>query len=279
MDNRFLRRLILGFILALSLAITYVVFGSLILTLWDSWKNDPFYQHGIFVAGLSVLLVILSVAKNPKVFHFTVQDQKVSFAFFVLAALFFLSGLKTHMLFLGGLSFSFWMISLSVLLFSVSNWKSAVSPWLYFLTAVPLPYLNEFSGLLQIWVAKVTYTVFHWFSYPISFEGLTIKLPEATLLIAADCTGIKSWLVLFSLIVFFLYFIRLSLWKKISIAIFIFPIAMLSNLFRVWVLTGIAFYYGEKMAMTYWHDYAGAVFYGLSCVLVLICVKGTRYRA
>lgn len=279
MNQALLKCGLLGSIVILAIAITYIGFESFFISLWDTWRHDSFYQHGIFVAAISLILVILNLVMRMRGWAFAAwlarraalychespsphPQGRSKMVLFVLSLLAFYLGIKTHVMFLGGIAFSLWMIALTKISF----------PWLYFLTAVPLPYLNEFSGIMQIWISKITAILFHALGYPIVASGITLQLPKESLVIAADCTGIKSWLVLFSLVVFFIYFIPFPTWKKIASIILVFPIAMLSNLIRVLVLTYVASTYGVQTAMYFWHDFAGAVFYGVACALVILCV-------
>lgn len=279
--------------------LTYVLFGSFFQYLWFTWKIDLFYLQGPYIGILSILLYgrfILTkclrrgwhragvpplregasgggevrgpAATEVSIYYF--------FVFLILALMIFVGAAKTGIPFLGGLSFLLWAISFQFLFFPKSVWKEFSFPFFFFLLAVPLPFLNEISGLLQVWVAKLITLKFSFLGYAIVQEGITLKLPNATFQIAADCTGIKSWLVLFSLVVFFLYFLKFRLKTKIAIVFFIIPIAFVSNFIRVFILVYLGFIKGEAFAMKYWHDWGGIIFYALSCLCVLMLLGLAR---
>lgn len=264
-----------GIVVLLSIALSYVLFGSLFFHLIDTWTIDPFYLHGpwIGVASLFLYLRFLWCHRGQELLRLRTIDIIPAIVLFLVSMVFFLLGIKTKMPFLGGLAFVLWGITLHLLLFGREHgWggRGYSFPFFYFLFAIPLPYLSEASGLLQLWIAKLSTGMFAGLGYQIRQEGINLFLPNASFQIAADCTGIKSWLVLFSLGVFFLPFIRLRFSLKILIAVFILPVAFFSNMLRIVVLLLIGFYRDEKMAMMFWHDFSGMTFYGVACFLMLL---------
>ncbi len=261
--------------IGLSGVITYVLFGSFFHYLWFTWSVDPFYKHGLWVLLLSVLLYgkfLGTAVRGSALAFFPLRstNMRAAVTAFLTAALFFAMGIQTKLPWFGGLALVAWLLTLHFLFFELKNWKHFTFPLGYFLLAVPLPYLSELSGILQLGVARICKHLFSFFHFPLSQEGIFLSFPNASFEIAADCTGIKSWLVLLSLAIFFLYFLHISFWKKVSVAALIIPISFLSNLLRVCVLLVFGFYQGQDVAMRYWHDFSGMVFYGLACSFVLL---------
>lgn len=263
-----------GIVVLLSIALSYVLFGSLFFHLIDTWKIDPFYLHGpwIGMAALFLYLRFLWRYHEKELLQLRTKDIISAILMFAISAAVFIFGIKTRIPFLGGAAFALWGVALHMLLFGIGVWRGYLFPFIYFLFAVPLPYLSEVSGLLQLFIAKLSTTIFSGLGYQIRQEGINLFIPNASFQIAADCTGIKSWLVLMSLAVFFLLFIRLRFSLKILIAIFILPVAFFSNMLRIVVLLLLGFHRGEKMAMAFWHDFSGITFYGVACFLTLLMV-------
>ena|SRR3989338_5719231 len=266
----------------LSGGITSVLFGSLFQYIGLTWSIDPFYKHGLWILLLSIFLYgkFLGSLKTATLFPFERANIRASVTAFLTFALFFVMGIQTRLPWFGGVAFVAWLLTLHFLFFELKLWKAFSFPLGYFLLAVPLPYLSEFSGLLQLKIAQISQSVFSFFHFPLTQEGILLSFPKASFEIAADCTGIKSWLVLLSLSIFFLYFLPLSLWAKTIVSFLILPIAFISNLFRVFILLLFGFYQGQEVAMRYWHNFSGIVFYVLACMLVLFLLIGMKkYRA
>ncbi|MBI3018000.1 MAG: exosortase/archaeosortase family protein, partial [Deltaproteobacteria bacterium] len=195
---------------------------------------------------------------------------------FLIFIIFFVMGIQTRLPWFGGVALVSWLLTLHFLFFELKLWKKFSFPLGYFLLAVPLPYLSELSGLLQIEIARMSQAIFSFFKFPLVQEGILLSFPNASFEIAADCTGIKSWLVLLSLGIFFLYFLNLSFWAKTISAFLIVPIAFVSNLLRVLALLLFGFYQGQEAAMRYWHDFSGVAFYVISSVFVLFLLLFMR---
>ncbi len=272
-----------GIVVLLGITLSYVLFGSLFFHLIDTWKIDPFYLHGPWIAMASFFLYLrfLWLHREIQLLRLGTKDIISAILFLVLSAVIFLFGIKTKMPFLGGLSFALWGVALHLLLFGKKDgWGGYSFPFFYFLFAVPLPYLGELSGLLQLFISGFSKNIFSVLGYQIRQEGINLFLPHASFQIAADCTGIKSWLVLFSLVVFFLTFIRLKFGFKILVSFLIIPVAFFSNMFRIIVLLLLGFHKDEKMALVFWHDFSGMTFYGVACFLTFLMVWALiRYDA
>ncbi|MBI3018732.1 MAG: exosortase/archaeosortase family protein [Deltaproteobacteria bacterium] len=267
----------------LSGVITVVLFGSLFHYLWVTWGLDPFYKHGFWIALLSILLygkflgsLRLAALRASTLFPLDRSNIRAAITAFLTFVIFFVMGIQTRVPWFGGVALFSWFLALHFLFFELKLWKKFSFPLGYFLLAVPLPYLSEFSGLLQIEIARISQHVFSFFNFPLTQEGILLSFPKASFEIAADCTGIKSWLVLLSLSIFFLYFLKLSVWAKMAAAFLIIPIAFISNLLRVFVLLLFGFYQGQDAAMRYWHDFSGVAFYAIACVFVLFLLLFMR---
>jgi len=274
MNSNIQKAMLSGLVVILGVAITYVVFASLFIYLYQTWTIDPFYAHGPWVVGVALLLYLRFLGLHKHVLLTTIDRKRlyIGISLFVIAALIFSGGVYTRVPFLGGLGFIAWMLSMHCILFGTKSWREYTFPFVYLLFAVPLPYLSEFSGLLQVGIAKLSYTLFHGLGYAITQQGITLHIQEASFQIAANCTGITSWLVLFSLMTFFLYFINIGLHKKIIVALLIVPIALVSNFIRVSILLYLGAHRGQAFAMAYWHDFGGLTFYLLSCIAVFLCM-------
>ncbi len=260
--------------------ITYVVFGSFFLYLIQTWKIDPFYRHGPYVFLTAVGLYgyfWVRVLRSKTSFSEAGEHPTGGYPFKIilvgitafLTILFFVLGAITHIPFCGGLAFIFWMLFVHRLFFGHMPLRAYAFPFFFFLCAVPLPYLGEVSGILQILISKISYLFFQGFGYPLTQQGIYLSFPTATFEIAPDCTGIKSWIVLFSICLFFIYFLRITWRAKCFILLSLIPIAFLSNWIRVMTLLFIGYYGGEDLAFRFWHHFSGLMFYLLSCIGVI----------
>ncbi|MBI3017991.1 MAG: exosortase/archaeosortase family protein, partial [Deltaproteobacteria bacterium] len=181
----------------LSGVITVVLFGSLFHYLWVTWGLDPFYKHGFWIVLLSVLLYgrFLGSLRTAALFPLHRTSIRAAITAFLIFIIFFVMGIQTRLPWFGGVALVSWLLTLHFLFFELKLWKKFSFPLGYFLLAVPLPYLSELSGLLQIEIARMSQTIFSFFKFPLVQEGILLSFPNASFEIAADCTWIISWLV------------------------------------------------------------------------------------
>jgi hypothetical protein len=86
---------------------------------------------------------------------------------------------------------------------------------LVLLLAIPLPAIvfNQITFPLQILASKLASALLPFFGVPVLREGNVIELPLMKLEVAEACSGIRSLMSLFTLAVFYGYFLEKSVWR------------------------------------------------------------------
>jgi exosortase len=86
-----------------------------------------------------------------------------------------------------------------VLCFGIQAFRRALFPLLFCFLMVPLPrsVLHEFIALLQKGSAFVAFHLLRQVGIPVARDGLVLFLPGLNIEVAAECSGIRSSLVLF----------------------------------------------------------------------------------
>jgi len=122
------------------------------------------------------------------------------------------------------------------------------------------------ENLLQHGSAEVANALFHLSGMTFFRDNLSFQLPTIRLMIAPECSGIHSSLVLFvvSLVAGFL-FLR-SPWKRALLTGFVLPLALLRNGFRVWVLGELCVHVDPSMIDSPIHHRGGPLFFALSLI-------------
>lgn len=273
---------VLGSAIAIvCLVLSYILFWALFVHVWEAWQEDPFYQHGFWILGISMGLYGAFIFRRRKtpILVLERKQQKVAFVLFMVAAVCFGMGIYTYLGFLGGLAFTFWMIAIHCLFFDVIYWKEFSFPFVYFLSGVPLPYLGTFSAMIQVWIATYVTKLFVLMGVPAHAVGIHVYLPNASFQIAPNCTGLTSWLVLLALVLLAVRFMKFPLIAKILSVLFVLPVAFFSNGLRVISLLWVGYRFGEVQAMHFWHTYGGFLFYGISCGILIFMLLGFQKYA
>jgi exosortase len=107
----------------------------------------------------------------------------------------------------------------------------------------------------------------------VQIAGSELILPNANLVIGAQCSGISSIVSLLGLVLLLAYALVGPAWGKILLVVMAVPLAMLGNIVRVASLVFVAHYFGSQAAFRFYHAGSGAVVF---IILVLLIFPLTR---
>ena len=144
---------------------------------------------------------------------------------------------------------------------------------LVLLLAIPLPaiFFNQITFPLQILASKLASDLLPCFGVPVLREGNVIQLPLMKLEVAEACSGIRSLMSLFTLAVFYGYFMEKSNRRRVVIVLASIPIAIAANAVRI-LGTGLCVqYWDPDKAMGFFHEFSGWVIFLVSLTCLYTC--------
>lgn len=156
------------------------------------------------------------------------------------------------------------------------GWQAFVAmrlPILYLLLMVPIPAIvyDTLTIPLKLFVAKVSVKGLIMLGYPVMREGNIIILPNVTLEVADACSGLRSLMSLVALSVAFAFLFQKKAWKQWVLIFSALPVAVFTNIMRVFVTGILAKHYGRVAAEGFFHEFAGfAVFFVAMVLMALI---------
>jgi exosortase len=145
-------------------------------------------------------------------------------------------------------------------------------PLLVLLLAIPLPAIifNQITFPLQILASKLASALLPLFGVPVLREGNVIHLPVMNLEVAEACSGIRSLMSLFTLAVFYGYFLENSRLRRVLIVLASIPIAIAANAVRI-LGTGLCVqYWDPDKALGFFHEFSGWVIFLVSITCLYI---------
>jgi exosortase len=119
---------------------------------------------------------------------------------------------------------------------------------------------------------------------PVLREGNVIELPAMKLEVAEACSGIRSLMSLFTLSIFYGYFLEKSFLRRAVLALASVPIAIAANAVRI-LGTGLCVqYWDPEKAMGFFHEFSGWVIFlvSLGCLFIvhrIMCLFPAKGRA
>jgi exosortase len=234
--------------------------------------NDNASQSFV-IPGIVAWLIYID---RQKVTHTTLDHTAASF-FAVpaaaLAAIILFGSPKDQSLVLPGLilSFLFFLISGFIAIFGRHGSKSVWFPlaFLGFTIPFPEPILDQIIYFLQVGSADVAETIFDWSGIPVLRDGFCFRLPNLSIEVARECSGIRSSMALLILALLVAHFSFSKFWKKVVFVIAGLAIMVVKNGLRIATLTILANYVDPGFLYGRLHKEGGVVFYLIGLALLL----------
>lgn len=162
-----------------------------------------------------------------------------------------------------------------------TTWMRVLAfPFAFLVFMIPMPdaFVVGFEEMLMrqsAWMAEV---LFQLTGTLVHRDGQLIELPGMSLVVARECSGIRSTVVLFITSVLASYmFLKSSLHRAILVALVI-PLGILRNAFRVMVLGLLCIHISPDMIDSWIHHRGGPIFFGISLVPLFLTAAWFRYR-
>ena len=156
--------------------------------------------------------------------------------------------------------------------------RAAAFPLAYLIFMVPMPdaMADALETASKYASAEVANVLFHLSGTPILRAGLVFQLPNITIEVAQECSGIRSsWVLLMTSILAANLFLKTP-WKRIVLVAFIIPLAILRNGFRILVIGLLCVNIGPQMIHSVIHRRGGPVFFALSLIPLFVLLWWLR---
>jgi exosortase C (VPDSG-CTERM-specific) len=164
-------------------------------------------------------------------------------------------------------------LAAGVFLFFGRPWmRAAAFPMAYLIFMVPMPdaMANALETASKDASAEVANILFHLSGIPFVRAGAIFQLPNITIEVAQECSGIRSsWVLLMTSILAANLFLK-TRWRRFALVVFVIPLAILRNGFRILVIALLCVNVGPQMIHSVIHRRGGPVFFALSLIPFLL---------
>jgi exosortase len=246
------------------------VYWRVLAKLVTDWWQIPDFSHGFLVPIFAGYLVWV---KRNALRNTRVAPSWVGVAVIALALLVLLLGVYGAELFLSRISLVILLAGLVLCFGGRQLLKELRFPLLVLLLAIPIPSIifNEITLPLQTLASKLASALLPLFGVPVLREGNVIELPSMKLEVAEACSGIRSLISLFTLSIFYGYFLERSFLRRTVLALASIPIAIAANALRI-LGTGLCVqYWDPDKAQGFFHEFSGLVMFlvSLGCLFLV----------
>jgi exosortase len=151
-----------------------------------------------------------------------------------------------------------------ILLYGWQAFRKHPFPFLFMVFMIPIPgvILQIIIYALQVASTEVSDVLFSLIGIPYTREGFVFHLPGISVEVAEVCSGIRSSLALFITSVLAGHFFLDKFWKKVVLALIVFPVTVFKNGIRIITLSLLGAYVDQKfLTGSFLHQSGGFVFF------------------
>jgi exosortase C (VPDSG-CTERM-specific) len=156
--------------------------------------------------------------------------------------------------------------------------RAAAFPLAYLIFMVPMPdaMADALETASKYASAEVANLFFHLSGTPFLRAGLIFQLPNITIEVAQECSGIRSSWVLFITSVLAANLFLKTPWRRFVLIAFVIPLAILRNGFRILVIGLLCVNVGPQMIHSVIHRRGGPLFFVLSLIPLFLLLWWLR---
>jgi exosortase C (VPDSG-CTERM-specific) len=166
--------------------------------------------------------------------------------------------------------FAFWLFVIGAAAFTLGTKfvRSIAFPLSFLVFLIPLP--DKLAAGLEIASQYASAEVYSWFmnisGATYYREGRTFVLPSLTIVVAQECSGIRSSFVLFITSLIAGHMFLRSGWKRVVLALAVFPLGIVRNAIRIYFLSMASAHWDPNIIHSAIHHRGGPIFFALSLI-------------
>jgi exosortase len=259
---------------AYATACAVAFWGSLRSLIQLALASDT-YSHILIVPFISIVLVWM---QRERLFQTLERNRSSAAVLFCVGAMLGASGWSAPLLSAGGVWLGFAILGFLCLIwagflffYGASSFKTGLFPLLFLLLMVPLPgfLLDRFIAWLQVGSADVAEWIFHLSGTPILRQGMIFALPQVTIEVAKECSGIRSTQALLITCLLAGHLFLRTNWRRTVLLAAAVPVLIIKNGVRIATLTLLAVHVDPSFLTGHLHHDGGFVFFTLGMLILL----------
>ena len=254
-------------------AVALIVAYTPIRALYSSNKSE-YYSHIALIPLVSIYLIYI---KRKEIFAQVNYLFVVGIPVLLLGIALFLGGIlwgapldNNNYASLIAFSIFIFMNGAFILLYGISAYRAALFPLLFLIFIVPIPtaLMDNIIYFLQVGSTELTNLLFLASGAPYIRDGFVFHLPNVSVEVAEQCSGIRSSMAIFIVAILAGYMFLKSYWKIIFLVICAVLIAMLKNGIRILTLSLLGNYVDPRILSSSLHKEGGTPFFILGLLLL-----------
>jgi len=229
--------------------------------LWAEWMANEYYSHGLLIPPVTAFLIWQRIRHDSE-FKWQPNTGVIGGAVMLLVTTgIYLLCLQQRANYLAAFS----MIGMIGSLVWLSGGPGAalrlIFPIAFLGFMVPLPQIDRVTLPLAMFTGVCSGGLVRLLGLDVTIVGNAVTLPNANLVIGAQCSGVNSLIALTALLTLLAYVVQGPAWARLALVLMAAPLALLGNILRVASLLYVAREWGAEAAFTFYHDYSAIIFF------------------
>jgi len=236
--------------------------------MWGRWfARDSYYSHGILIPAVSLALIWVRRDELRKI-----RPSPSGWGLFLI-----IFGLLLHaasslpkVFFSSGFSILFTLFGIVLYCYGTEICKKIAFPLAFVFFMIPMPEIIvvNLSFKMKLFAAQIATNLLNGMGILALREGSTIMMRHAHVVVDDVCSGLRSLISLMALGCLFAYWLKGPVYKKIILFLTTIPIAIITNVCRVVVLSTISEIWGPQYATGLIHDATGYMVFVLAFIML-----------
>jgi len=238
----------------------------------DRWSaRDSYYGHGFLIPILTLFWLF---KKRASLASCKRDTSRVGLSILVLGVVIQVLSSLFRVYFISAISFVIVLFGIIYFLHGKQVIKQIWFPVSFLFLMIPLPLLmiSQITLEMKFFVSEISTFLLNHTGIQAVRQGSYIYTRNAIVLVGDPCSGLRSFLAFLCLGFVFAYMSRFETWKRILLVSVGLPLAVFSNVIRVFIMGFLAEVYGmDLIATKVVHDGGGILVFviALGCFLLI----------
>ena len=257
----------------LATGLFIIAYIPVFMRMWERWwARDSYYSHGILIPFVTAFF-IWQIRDELRVMK--PKESAWGMPLIVAGVLIHLAASLLRINFISAFSMLLVLSGLVLFFFGNDIFRKILFPICFLAFMIPLPEvaIANISFKMKLFAAQLALNVIHGIGIQAIRDGSMVKMPHAVVVVDDVCSGLRSLISLMALGSIFAYWFKGAMWRRVLIFVCAIPIAVITNMCRVVILSVIAEVWGAKYAEGLVHDATGMLVFVLAFMLLYAVMK------
>ena len=257
----------------LTFLVFILAYVPTLLWMWERWfVRDSYYSHGILIPFVSLFLIWQN---REELMALEKKESRWGLRLIIVGLFIHLISAAFRIYFTSGFSMIIVLIGIILHFWGSEIFRKITFPvaFLCFMIPLPMVIIANLSFKLKIFAADLATLLLNNMRIPAIREGSIIKMRSAYVVVEDVCSGLRSLIALTALGSVFAYWLKSSLWKRLFLFLSTIPIAIITNVCRILLLSAISEIWGTQYASGWIHNITGYLVFILAFILLYVVSK------